>query len=53
MARILIIDDDSEVRAMLRAMLEDAGYTEIEEAANFMRGMGWREIDKLCKERGF
>ena len=34
MARILIIDDDSEFRAMLRAMLEDAGYTEIEEAAN-------------------
>lgn len=20
---------------------------------NFMRGMGWREIDELCKERGF
>lgn len=23
------------------------------EAANFSRGMGWRDIDKLCKERGF
>ena len=23
------------------------------EAANFMRGMGWREIAKLCEERGF
>ena len=23
------------------------------EAANFMRGMGWRDIDALCRERGF
>lgn len=23
------------------------------DAANFMRGMGWREIDRLCKEYGF
>ncbi|NLE61899.1 MAG: hypothetical protein GX616_26385 [Planctomycetes bacterium] len=23
------------------------------EAANFMRGMQWREIDRLCKDRGF
>lgn len=23
------------------------------EAANFMRGMGWRDIDHLCRERGF
>ena len=23
------------------------------EAAEFMKGMNWREIDKLCKERGF
>lgn len=22
-------------------------------AANFMRGLGWREIDKMCIERGF
>lgn len=22
-------------------------------AANFMKGMGWRDIDRLCKERGF
>lgn len=25
----------------------------VAEAANFMRGMGWREIDALCRERGF
>ena len=25
----------------------------IEDAANFMRGMGWRDIDALCRERGF
>lgn len=25
----------------------------VQEAANFMRGMGWKEIDKLCLERGF
>ncbi len=25
----------------------------IRDAANFMRGMGWREISKLCEERGF
>ena len=25
----------------------------ISEAANFMRGMGWREIDYLCRQRGF
>ena len=22
-------------------------------AANFMRGMGWRDIDRLCRDRGF
>ena len=22
-------------------------------AANFMRGVGWKELDKMCKERGF
>jgi DNA-binding response OmpR family regulator len=32
MARILIIDDDNAFRAMLRAMLEEAGYNDIEEA---------------------
>lgn len=26
---------------------------DVMEAANFMRGMGWREIDRLCRERGF
>lgn len=25
----------------------------VPEAANFMRGMGWRDIDALCRERGF
>ena len=26
---------------------------QVNEAADFMRGMGWRDIDALCKERGF
>ena len=25
----------------------------VDEAANFMRGMNWRTIDTMCKERGF
>ena len=25
----------------------------VADAANFMRGMGWRDIDVLCRERGF
>ena len=25
----------------------------VNNAANFMRGMGWREIDTLCRERSF
>ena len=25
----------------------------VEESANFMRGMNWRQIDALCRERGF
>lgn len=25
----------------------------ISDAANFMRGMGWREVSRLCEERGF
>jgi hypothetical protein len=25
----------------------------VNNAANFMRGMGWREIDNLCRQRGF
>lgn len=25
----------------------------VQESANFMRGMGWRDIDTLCIERGF
>ena len=26
---------------------------EVNEAANFMRGMNWKQIDGMCKERGF
>lgn len=33
-----------------KLLYEDAS---VYEAANFMRGMGWREIDALCRERGF
>lgn len=25
----------------------------VDDAANFMRGMGWKDIDALCRERGF
>ena len=25
----------------------------VDDSANFMRGMRWRDIDQLCKERGF
>ncbi len=25
----------------------------VADAANFMRGMGWRQIDAMCKQRGF
>lgn len=25
----------------------------VEEAANFMRGLVWRDIDKMCSDRGF
>jgi len=39
MARILIIDDDDPFRAMVRAMLEKAGYNDIEEAENGSIGM--------------
>jgi len=39
MARILIIDDDDQFRKMSRKMLEKAGYSDIEEAANGSIGM--------------
>ncbi len=32
-------------------LLLDSG--DVDNAAHFMRGMGWREIDALCIERGF
>jgi CheY-like chemotaxis protein len=38
MARILIMDDSSSVRAMLRKTLEDSGY-EVVEAANGVEGI--------------
>ena len=25
----------------------------VDYAANFMRGMNWKELDKMCKKRGF
>lgn len=31
-------------------LMEGKSY---KEAADFSRGMGWRDIDSLCKERGF
>ena len=39
MARILIMDDDNQFRVMLRIMLENAGYKDIEEAENGQIGM--------------
>ena len=47
MARILIIDDDDQFRAMLRTMLEKAGYNDIEEAANGSIGV------KLIRQHPF
>lgn len=38
MARILIIDDESQIRSMLRLMLERVGY-EVVEAADGMEGI--------------
>lgn len=39
MAKILIMDDDNQFRVMLRIMLENAGYKDIEEAENGNIGM--------------
>ena len=47
MARILIIEDDDKFRAMVRKMLEKAGYDDIEEAANGSIGV------KLFRQRPF
>ena len=38
MARILIIDDESQIRSMLRLMLERVGY-EVDEAADGIEGI--------------
>ncbi|MGA1823307.1 MAG: response regulator [bacterium] len=38
MARVLIIDDDPQIRALLRMKLEDDGY-EVEEAADGKKGI--------------
>ncbi len=45
MARILIIDDEGELRAMLRQMLEHAGH-EVTEAVNGAEGIEFYERDK-------
>ena len=39
MARILIIDDDDKFRVMVKTMLENSGYENIEEAENGYIGM--------------
>ena len=33
-----------------KLLLEDSS---VKDAANFMRGMNWRQIAKLCEDRGF
>ncbi len=45
MARILIIDDEDELRSMLRQMLEQAGH-EITEAVNGAEGIQLYEQDR-------
>ena len=47
MARILLIDDDDQFRALLRKMLEKAGYDDIEEANDGRIGV------KLFRQRSF
>ncbi len=44
MARILIIDDEDELRSMLRQMLEQAGH-EVTEAVNGAEGIQLYEQD--------
>lgn len=39
MARILLIDDDDQVRMMLKRMLAKAGYNDVEEAGDGHIGM--------------
>ena len=29
------------------------GEKNVEYATNFMKGMNWRDIEQLCKEKGF
>ena len=47
MAKILLIDDDHEFRAMVRKMLERGGYNDIEEAPNGSIGA------KLFRQQSF
>ena len=38
-------------RLGVHKLLFDGGN--VSNSANFMRGMGWREIDALCRQYGF
>ena len=44
MPHIIIIDDDNDIRAILKAMLEDAGH-EVDEASDGHKGI------ELCRRR--
>jgi CheY-like chemotaxis protein len=46
MARILLIDDDAELRLMLREMLEQAGY-DVVEASNGREGVACYEATSI------
>jgi two-component system chemotaxis response regulator CheY len=39
MSRILLIDDDDDVRYLVGRMLNDAGYVDVQEATNGVRGL--------------
>lgn len=54
MATILIIDDEEGIRALLRTVLEAAGY-EVTEAANGRQGLEWyrrRPTDLIITDIG-
>jgi CheY-like chemotaxis protein len=48
MARILIIDDESQIRSMLRLMLERVGY-EVVEAPDGIEGTASKELGNTEK----